>query len=270
MMMTMIKDELQYNILYSCTDAPKRGGDQLVTEHVLSYVVSGSIQFHNNQGVFEYGAGKFGLLKKNLLLKSLKMPAANGTPFQSLNVFLDRDSLKKYAARENKSASVPYNGQSIIDLSDDIFIRAYLDSLVPYFNTDVPLTPELADLKTNEAIALLLRNKGLEDLLFDFGDPYKIDLEAFMNLHYIYHIPIAQFARLTGRSLATFKRDFKKIFHTSPERWLLQERLERAHYLIAQKRQSPSTVYLEVGFENLSHFSVSFKKQYGYNPSSIG
>lgn len=178
--------------------------------------------------------------------------------------------MKRYATRESRSVSAPYIGQSIIDLSDDIFIKAYFDSLVPYFNTDVPLTPELADLKTNEAIALLLRNKGLENLLFDFGDPYKIDLEAFMNLHYSYHISIAQFARLTGRSLATFKRDFKKTFHTTPERWLLQKRLERAHYLIAKKSQPPSTVYLEVGFENLSHFSTSFKKQFGYNPSSIG
>lgn len=77
----MIKDELQYNILYSCTDEPKRGTEQLVREHVLSYVVSGSIQFHNSEGIFVYGAGKFGLLRKNLLLKSLKIPSADGTPF---------------------------------------------------------------------------------------------------------------------------------------------------------------------------------------------
>lgn len=265
----MIKDELQFNILYSCTDERKRGGEQLVSEHVLSYIISGEIQFYNNHGKFIYKAGQIGLLRKNLLLKSVKIPAADGTPFQSLNVFLDQDSLKKYSSLENISASSIYNGQSVVDFSEDIFIKGYFDSLLPYFNTSVPLTPQLANLKTNEAIALLLRNEQLENLLFDFGEPHKIDLEAFMNQNYSFNIPIAQFARLTGRSLATFKRDFKKVFQSPPEKWLLQARLHRAHFLIAQQNQAPSSVYLDVGFENLSHFSTSFKKQFGYNPSTI-
>lgn len=265
----MIKDELQYNILYSCTDARKRGGEQLVTAHVLSYVLSGEIHFHSNQGTFIYRAGHIGLLKKNLLLKSVKIPGADGTPFQSLNLFLHQDGLRKYSIQQNKTAKGIYAGTSIVDLSDDIFIKGYFDSLIPYFNTDVSLTPQLADLKTNEAIALLLRNNRFENLLFDFGTPYKIDLEAFMNQNYSYNIPIVQFARLTGRSLATFKRDFKKIFQNPPEKWLLQKRLERAHFLIAQQNQSPSSVYLDVGFENLSHFSTSFKKLFGYNPSTL-
>lgn len=63
--------------------------------------------------------------------------------------------------------------------------------------------------------------------------------------------------------------DFQKIFVQSPEKWLLQKRLEEAHYLIMQKQQNPGSVYLEVGFENLSHFSVAFKNHFGYNASSL-
>jgi AraC-like DNA-binding protein len=28
-------------------------------------------------------------------------------------------------------------------------------------------------------------------------------------------------------------------------------------------------VYLDAGFENLSHFSFAFKKKFGYNPSGM-
>jgi AraC-like DNA-binding protein len=117
---------------------------------------------------------------------------------------------------------------------------------------------------------LLLRlNPAFYDFLFDFSEPYKIDLEAYMNQNYMFNVPAAQFAKLTGRSLASFKRDFEKVFHTSPGQWLQQKRLSEAYYLIREKGQKPSEVYLDVGFENLSHFSYTFKKAFGVVPSKV-
>ncbi len=78
-----------------------------------------------------------------------------------------------------------------------------------------------------------------------------------------------KFGYLTGRSLTTFKRDFKKAFNTTPQRWLTQKRLELAHYRVAEKKMKPVDVYLEVGFEDLSHFSFAFKKHFGYTPIAL-
>jgi len=87
---------------------------------------------------------------------------------------------------------------------------------------------------------------------------------------FTFNVEMKQFAYLTGRSLATFKRDFEKIFHRSPGRWLHQKRLAQADYLIREKGKKPSDVYLEVGFEDLSHFSFAFKKEFGKAPSLVG
>ena len=76
-------------------------------------------------------------------------------------------------------------------------------------------------------------------------------------------------AYLTGRSLATFKRDFDQIFHTSPARWLYQQRLAEAYYLLREENKRPSDVYHEVGFESLAHFSHAFKQLFGYSPSTV-
>jgi AraC-like DNA-binding protein len=43
--------------------------------------------------------------------------------------------------------------------------------------------------------------------------------------------------------------------------------LEQAYFLIKEKGKKPSDVYLEVGFEDLSHFSFAFKKEFGKAPS---
>ncbi|MGY0037778.1 helix-turn-helix domain-containing protein [Pedobacter sp. NJ-S-72] len=90
-----------------------------------------------------------------------------------------------------------------------------------------------------------------------------------MNKNFHFNVEMKRFAYLTGRSLATFKRDFEKIYQTSPNRWLQQRRLQEAYHLIREKGKTVSDVYLEVGFEDLSHFSFAFKKKYGMAPSKI-
>jgi AraC-like DNA-binding protein len=106
-------------------------------------------------------------------------------------------------------------------------------------------------------------------VLGQLEEPGKIDLKDFMEKNYMFNLTAAKFGYLTGRSLTTFKRDFKITFNNTPEKWLTQKRLELAHYQIFEKKRRPSDVYLDVGFENLSHFSFAFKKQFGYNPTGL-
>ena len=103
--------------------------------------------------------------------------------------------------------------------------------------------------------------------LFDFSEPYKIDLEKFMLSNFHFNVPVERFAQLTGRSLAAFKRDFQKIFGMAPRHWLQEKRLTEARHLIEKMNKKPSTIYLDLGFESLSHFSHSFKKKFGRAPS---
>ncbi|ANI90701.1 hypothetical protein A9P82_09180 [Arachidicoccus ginsenosidimutans] len=266
----MDNNYFHYNLLYSCEYQQKRGHEQFVEEHALGYLISGESKFFTNEGTFVAKEGTIGLLRKNQLVKSLKLPSESGQPFKSINIFLDQETLRKYASANNIGKVEPYAGATMIDLSNNIFLKGYFESLIPYVENPQKLTQKIAELKTNEAIELLLQtNPSLKSFLFDFQEPHKIDLEAYMNRNYHYNVPLKNFAKLTGRSLATFKRDFQKIFSLSPEKWLQQKRLQLAHYLIAEKHQKPSEVYLEVGFENLSHFSDSFKKMFGYNASSL-
>jgi AraC-like DNA-binding protein len=36
-----------------------------------------------------------------------------------------------------------------------------------------------------------------------------------------------------------------------------------------QKNKKPNDIYLDLGFENLSHFYTSFKQKYGTTPAGI-
>jgi AraC family transcriptional regulator, exoenzyme S synthesis regulatory protein ExsA len=263
-------EALQYNMLYSCSHQQKRAAEQFAAEHALSYVISGQVRIYTNQGEHVGGRGTIGLFRKNQLVKATKLPDPDGTPCSSVTIFLSDPILRKYANENNIQLDKKYTGTPAIELSKDRFIKGFFDSLRPYLDQEGQMTKSMAELKTREIIELLLRaNPRLKDFLFDFSEPHKIDLELFMNQHFTYNVRMSQFAKMTGRSLATFKRDFKKIFDLSPEKWLMKKRLEEAHFLLKQKKQHPSSVYLDVGFENMSHFSFSFKKLFGYNPSSV-
>lgn len=85
----------------------------------------------------------------------------------------------------------------------------------------------------------------------------------------MFNMTLAKFSYLTGRSIATFSRDFKKAFNTTPQKWLTERRLQLAHYQLSEKQRKPIDVYYEAGFENLSHFSYAFKKHFGYAPNAI-
>ena len=162
------------------------------------------------------------------------------------------------------------DGNAVVDLKPDPLYKNYFDSLSPYMQLKSQDDTGLVTLKLKEAVMLLLRfNPEMKDILFDFSEPGKIDLEAFMNKNFHFNVDLNRFAYLTGRSLATFKRDFEKLFHITPSRWLQQRRLQEAHYLIKEKGKTASDIYLDLGFEDLSHFSFAFKKQYGLAPTRI-
>ncbi len=96
----------------------------------------------------------------------------------------------------------------------------------------------------------------------------KIHLQDFMERNYRCDMSMTEFARASGRSLSTFKRDFKKMSELSPERWLTDRRL-RASYDLLARGLRVSDVCFDVGFKNVSHFSAIFKKKFGCTPGEV-
>lgn len=93
----------------------------------------------------------------------------------------------------------------------------------------------------------------------------KIDLQDFMEKNFRCDMSMGEFACASGRSLSTFKRDFKKMSELSPERWLTDRRL-RASVELLKRGRRVSDVCFDVGFKNVSHFSATFKKKFGITP----
>jgi AraC-like DNA-binding protein len=160
--------------------------------------------------------------------------------------------------------------QSLIKLPKTPEIESLFQSMIPYFDTSKKPSEQIMKLKMQEGVYSLLNiDKNFFSCLFDFTEPWKIDIMDFLENNYMYDLAVEDIANYTGRSLASFKRDFKKISPLSPQKWLIEKRLKVAHNKIRLENGKVSDVYLEVGFKNLSHFSSAYKKLYGYSPSKL-
>lgn len=263
------EENIKPKILYSCYFTRSREGEHFIPEHIFSYQMSGTMIV--NDGVRTYTAkeGDFRLSRRNHLSKFVKQPPEGGE-FKVILLFLDQKILQEIARELDYKVEKSTPKETIIYLDQNLLYKSFMESLVAYLELHQGSDEALFTLKIKEVIYLLLKvNPELKDILFDFTEPGKIDLEAYMNKNFHFNVHLNRFAYLTGRSLATFKRDFRKIFQDTPSHWLQQRRLQEAYYLIKEKRKMPSDVYLEVGFEDLSHFSFAFKKKYGLSPSKL-
>jgi AraC family transcriptional regulator len=73
-------------------------------------------------------------------------------------------------------------------------------------------------------------------------------------------------SREVGMSPFHFARTFSVLVGMSPHQYLLRLRLRRAAMMLRQGA-SVTTAALSNGFDNLGHFSRSFRRRFGVNPS---
>ena len=263
------KDKTSPRILYSRYTLKNREGEQFVPEHLFGYSLAGSSEVYLGGKTYNFKEGDFWFFRKNQLARIVKRPPPGGE-CRSISVAMDKDTLLSVNEAYNIHMDHPYTGENVLCLKANNLLKNYIDSLTPHMDGSVEISPMLTRLKVKEAIIILMEtNPVLKNVLFDFSEPGKIDLEAYMNEHYKFNVGLDRFAYLTGRSRATFKRDFEKIFNTPPNRWLQQKRLNDAYYLIKEKGLKVSDAYLEAGFKDFSHFSFAFKKAFGVAPSLV-
>ncbi|MBE9598040.1 AraC family transcriptional regulator [Pedobacter sp. MC2016-24] len=264
-------DDLNFGnaFLYSCYVDNAFGHEQFVSEHVISFQISGETHIDHQNGVIVLKEGQLMISHRNQLAKAFKYPAKN-KEYRSLSVMLHTGRIRKFGMEHHYALDKKYQGLPNILLQSNPFLDSFFQSLVPYVEQTSQVSKQMETVKVNEILTLLLETyPELSTFLFDFSEPFKIDLEEFMQKNYQYNVPIENFAKLTGRSLASFKRDFQKIFETSPRKWLQEKRLSEAYNILKKKQKKPTDIYLDLGFENLSHFYSSFKEKFGVTPSMV-
>ncbi len=241
-------------------------------EFAMNYVYSGEILLDNGKEQIHVGKGECVFIPRDHHITLYKKPC-DGERYCGIFLNFTRSFLREMYAKIGKNKIPPQTPKldgGVIKLPKTAEITSLFASMIPYFDQNVKPMDDFMDLKLQEGLLALFHiDKRFVPTLFDFSEPWKIDILDFLNKNYMYEFSQEELAHYTGRSLATFKRDFRKVSDLTPEKWLIRKRLEVAYALMKEGGRKIADVYAEVGFKNPSHFSTAFKKQYGIPPTAV-
>lgn len=252
----------------ACFNEPKTVTEQFIPDHIFMYVTKGAVSGYDGDKSYLIKSGEYCLARKNRLAKYNYERGEE--EFEKIIFCFEEDFLRIFQQKHKIAPAKFKSADTFIKINPTDLIPGFIDSLKAYSDSSGRIDEAFEEVKYEELLIILLKNQPeLAGIFFDYARPEKINLEEFMHRNYKFNVSSQRFAYLTGRSLSAFKRDFTEIFKIAPNRWLVQKRLQEAYFLIDKEHKKPSEIYLDLGFEALSHFSFAFKKLFGHTPTEL-
>lgn len=230
-------------------------------------IVSGIANLSNNKTNITVRAGAFVFVNQGGFSR-IRMYPEKRRPFKLLCLNLTDNFLKKCLKDQTHLSSIKNRVETFETIESNIMLESLFSSLNVYATNNRSMDMVTIDMKLRECTHILSQtNPRLLNEMLCSQSGKRLDLERFMDNNYMYNAPLVCFAELSGRSLSSFRREFKLLYGLTPNKWLIKKRLEMAYQKLSEKGCKASDIYLELGFETLSHFSRKFKEQYGVAPS---
>ena len=198
-----------------------------VKDHMLVYVYDGELTLIDGKETRTVGKGECVFLRRNHQI-NMKDSTTDGH-VDAMFIVFTRKYLKEYYRSSYTSAprcDVEDCDAHILPMPPTPDVTGLFLSMRPYLHSSRRPSQAMIELKRNEALQAILDAVPASPMvLFDFLDPWKIDLKDFMEENYLDDMTIEELAIYSGRSLSGFKRDFKKISTLTPERWIMRDDL---------------------------------------------
>ncbi|QRR02951.1 AraC family transcriptional regulator [Dyadobacter sandarakinus] len=243
--------------------------DVFFEEHAVIVVLEGEKKFTSPTQEVHVEKGDILFIQRGFYLMSESINES----YKSLVFFFDEKLLKEFVGLHpelfNLEGTKTVYENPILLLQSDENFEKFIQSVFPYFRSRTSLKNHFLRLKFQELLLHLLEldnSKQLRHILYSLYKGEKVDLSFLMNSYYLKPLTLNELARLSGRSLSAFKRDFQDEFSTSPALWLKNKRLDYADFLLRNSTKNVSEISTDIGYESVSHFIKTYKEKYGTTP----
>lgn len=239
-----------------------------VSTHALTMVLQGRLQIEKQGcGMETVNEGQMIFVPKGLyMISDCLLP--DNEPFVAMVFFFDEALIDQFIASLGKREYDPALVHCLVMNQADP-IRLFTENLLRLYKEGSSIHNSITRAKLFELLHLLsisFRGEDFIRAILSLKNQEKRSVREFMLANYGKPLSVEDYAYLTGRSLSTFTRDFKRLFQISPKQWLMDQRLERAKTLLALNNTSVSDVAFESGYENISHFIKAFHKKFNISP----
>lgn len=255
-------------ILTKSLDQPIVDRQGYISNHVISIVLAGEqhIRTYDDEWIKVY-PNELLFIPRGLYYVSDLMP--KGGNFRSLLFYFDDEVIHSFLAKSKVTSFGKEQVPNYLKLGSVPMMNVFAETLLQIYDNQVVRDRQLLRLKLLEMLHLintLVPEQQLADFLFRLTLPKKRRIKDLMEKNYDKPLKIEDYAYLSGRSISSFRRDFKAFYQTTPQQWLKDRRLDKALQLLSEQELSVSSLAYEVGYENTSYFIKEFKKKVGQSP----
>lgn len=273
------------NMLNTVLENDLRASTELVGQSVeFSFVLSG-----NAQVISRNGANSRVIDIRSNVSFSHYMPDShsqfsikNDEPVRMLGIMMDLSIL-----------------ESLFDEGDRKIIKTIMSKPDRLLNQSAPLT-SVQKMIVNQMLScsfssagkkLYMQSKALELLAYQvehfselltagkaIGASMSLNSDEIDRIHYAREClrnnmadppGLQELSAQCGLNVNKLKKGFRAVFDQTAFGCLHEDRMQRAHQLITERRLNVSEVAWEIGYTNVGHFSAAFKKRFGIKPKAL-
>ncbi|MBC2840419.1 AraC family transcriptional regulator [Robiginitalea sp. SC105] len=239
--------------------------------HYITYVLSGRKKWLTPEREWNLTAGESIFVHKGAYLNRQYFEE----DFCVLMFFMTDRFIKNFVLSDlEQGIHLDPAGPDDCDLIETIEVSETLENLYHsffgYLRQKDRIPKKIIELKFREMVLNIMSNPSngrVTSAILNIARNDGLSLEKVMEENFLYNLSLEEFARLAGKSLSSFKRDFQSAFNSTPGRWLTGRRLEHARQLLLGTGLTVKEICFDTGFENPSHFTNAFRKRFGQTPN---
>lgn len=238
----------------------------ILNQNIISFLIEGTKEVIFDTTELSITPSKFLIMRSGNCLMTEKR-ISESSNYKSILLFFSNEMVYNFIRKMKSEKSEVIEPKSVYAFDYDDFLKRFVDSLADISKLSKAVQIKLLEVKFEEIMLYLTAQCGtdfLYSLTTNSNDTSQKFIRTIENSH-LSKLTLKELAFLCNMSVSTFKREFEKHYSESPIKWFQNKRLEHAHYLLSQEK-SPSEVFFEAGYENLSSFSQAYKTKYGVTP----
>lgn len=257
-----------FQVAISCEATESIAADIYQPSTTIIYAETGNIHFLIGSQQYTVKEGHFGLLRKFTHVTTYKEFIGDDQYAKVYVLSMPNEFIRSVISEFEVTRHSAINQQRFFNLPATLELSQLMNAISHSVDNGLDLNNEQMMENTAFALkALSIEDPNLLDIFKEFSIVERADIEALIHHNYLYDIPLTELAKMSGRSLSTFNRDFRLLFATTPHQLIKRKRLEFAKRLMDKNHCGAAEVYLDAGFKDLSHFCKSFKAYFKQSAS---
>ncbi|UTW61230.1 helix-turn-helix transcriptional regulator [bacterium SCSIO 12741] len=248
--------------------------DALINEARIVYVVKGKSRLYSAEQYTDLTNGDLLIMKTDNFINHWQ-ENEDGSHTQVIVFQLTADFLKFLYQNRPPSwfsdTEIPA-GSSVVKVNPHPILSSYFEQFKFYLEEPSQLTEEVIQIKIRELISILVQTDQDGAIRQIMGNLFTATDYAFQEViskNLYEDLNLEDLAFFTGMSLSSFKRKFSSVYGTTPNKYIISKRLEKAQTLLTTSNLSIAEIAYDCGFSEIGYFSKTFRKYYNVSPSDF-